>query len=157
MQIIDRKTHYPQSKVRNSSSSGTIPAVCLSLLFAYAACSKLADVQHYRQEMLNQVFPHDFAMLLLWILPPVELAAAAMVASEKFRLAGFRLSLGLMTAFTLYIALVLMHVWKRVPCSCGGVFTHLSWGWHLVLNIFFLLITIIGIYQVRKERRAGDR
>jgi hypothetical protein len=61
-----------------------------------------------------------------------------------------------MFQFTGYIALALAGIWSSMPCSCGGILGHLSWVPHLFFNLFFLIVTIIGIGITNKERRGGD-
>jgi hypothetical protein len=66
---------------------------------------------------------------------------------------GFYLSALLLIIFTGYIALVLLNYFGRVPCSCGGVIRTLGWGLHLIFNVFFLLLSFLGIYLINRERR----
>lgn len=127
----------------------------LVLLFTYAAVSKLIAYDEFRTQMLNQVFPPAMNLVLFYTIPPAELLAAALLCFAKTQRWGQYLALLLMAAFTGYVALVMLHAWHRVPCSCGGILGKLKWGPHLLLNCTFLLITLVSIYQQRKERRAG--
>ncbi|MDB5145965.1 MAG: hypothetical protein JWQ66_4680 [Mucilaginibacter sp.] len=136
--------------------SKEIPRALLALLFAYAACSKLLDLHDFRRQMQGQVFSPGLNRLLVYLIPLLEIAAVVLLSSKKLRYAGCWLSFGLMAAFTGYVSLVLLHFWSWVPCSCGGILGGLSWGPHLVLNVVFLLLTIVAIYLETKERRAGD-
>jgi len=127
----------------------------LVLLFTYAALSKLLDYANFRVQMENQVFPAGINLALFYGLPPLELAAGLMLVLPHCSCAGRRLSLVLLAGFTAYVALVMLHFWHRVPCSCGGILGKLKWGPHLLLNVFFLLVTLASIYLERKERRTG--
>jgi hypothetical protein len=62
-----------------------------------------------------------------------------------------------MAAFTGYVGLILVNYFGRVPCSCGGVLKIMGWKTHFVFNLFFLLLTVTGIYITNRERRqAGN-
>lgn len=123
----------------------------LALLFTYTALSKLLDVSTFRQQMLNQPFPEWFANLLSWVLPFAEIAIATLLLNSKTRLTGLYLSLVFMSMFTLYIALVLLNIFGRIPCSCGGIFEKMSWEMHLLFNIIFVLLALTGIFIKEKQ------
>jgi len=123
----------------------SLPPALLILLFVYAAVSKLAAFSQFKGEMHNQNMPAEAAALLVYLVPAAELAAAFMLLTTKAQRTGLLLSIVLMALFTGYIALVLAGFWDRVPCSCGGVLKGMSWGTHLVFNLFFLLIAIAGL------------
>lgn len=125
----------------------------LILLFVYASISKLLDYDRSRGQMMNQVFPAAIAAFLVWAVPVAELMTAALLVFNRTTLSGLYTALALMTAFTIYITLVLLHVFGRVPCSCGGVLQKMGWVPHLFFNLFFLLLTVTGIYLVHRERR----
>jgi hypothetical protein len=65
-------------------------------------------------------------------------------------LPGLYASLVLMLAFTIYTAAVLLHAFKYVPCSCGGVIRKLTWPQHLVFNLFFVGISVAAIILLKK-------
>jgi hypothetical protein len=126
----------------------------LILLFVYTAMSKLMDFKQFKEQMFNQALPHEIALTLIWTLPGFEILTALMVFFKQSRLLGYYLSAILMCLFTLYIALVLLHYFSRVPCSCGGVIKALGWKMHIVFNLFFLLLSILGILIINRERRV---
>lgn len=117
----------------------------LILLWVYAAVSKLLDVTTFRGQLNNQTFSHEFAAVLLYALPAAELSAAALLALPVSKVAGRGLSLSLLLSFTGYILLVLLHYWSRVPCSCGGILSHLGWKTHLFFNLFFIGVNIVAL------------
>lgn len=126
----------------------------LILLFVYAAVSKVMDFEQFKGQMFNQALPHKVATTLIWTLPEFEILTALMLFFEQTRLLGYYLSTILMCLFTVYIALVLLHYFSRVPCSCGGVIKALGWKMHIVFNLFFLLLSILGIFIINRERRV---
>ncbi|MDB5153525.1 MAG: hypothetical protein JWR54_2276 [Mucilaginibacter sp.] len=134
-------------------AAAIIPAL-LILLFIYAAVSKLVDFDQFKAQMSNQTLPHEVTTVLIWTLPGIEMLAAILLAFERTRLAGFYLSGILMFLFTGYISLVLLDFFSRVPCSCGGIIKSLDWKMHLLFNLFFLLLIVLGIFIINRERRV---
>lgn len=128
----------------------------LVLLFTYAAASKLIPYDEFRRQMLSQPLPHAVDLAIYHLLPPAEALTAALLIMPRTNRWGLRLALALLAAFTGYVALVMLHFWQHVPCSCGGILGKLGWGPHLALNAVFFLITLVSIYLERKERRAGE-
>lgn len=125
----------------------------LILLWIYAATSKILDFNMFRGQMHRQVLPDFLKSSLVYILPPVEIAAAMLLLFDATRYAGFLISLALMTAFTVYVGLAVFRVFGHVPCSCGGVLSKMGWRAHLLFNISFLLLTAIGLIINYRERR----
>lgn len=125
----------------------------LILLFVYTAISKLIDFKTFQGQMYGQALPRLLASILIWTLPEFELITASLLLFERTRRIGLYISVVLMMLFTGYIILVLLHVFNQVPCSCGGVIQALGWKLHLVFNLFFLLLTFMGIYFTNRERR----
>jgi len=126
-----------------------IKIICtlLVFLFVYAAISKLADFTGFRADMKNQPLPSFTKPILVWAVPASELIITALLIFDTTRLAGLYASLVLMAAFTFYTAVILLHFFKYIPCSCGGIIKNLSWQQHLVFNLFFVMISIIGILK----------
>ncbi|MDB5143663.1 MAG: hypothetical protein JWQ66_2376 [Mucilaginibacter sp.] len=139
--------------MKNTTTFNELIRFLLILLFVYAAVSKLIDFDRSRGQMLNQVFPSAIAEILMWAVPIAELITAGLLLFKRTYLPGLYLSMELMAVFTLYIILVLLNVFGRIPCSCGGVLQKMGWVPHLFFNLFFLLLTVTGIYITYKERR----
>ena len=131
-----------------------IEIICtlLILLFVYTASSKLVDLPKSYHEMDNQPFQNWMTPYLLWGISLSELTVAGMLLFNKTKKAGLWGSLILMTLFTGYITAILLRFFDRVPCSCGGVVRKLGWYNHLYFNLFFMLISIIGLLLLRKKR-----
>jgi Na+/proline symporter len=75
---------------------------------------------------------------------------------ERTRKAGFYASLILMSVFSIYNAAVLLHFFDYVPCSCGGLSKKLSWPQQLIINLFFVAISIAGVW-LQGKRSDKDR
>ena len=116
----------------------------LILLFLYASFSKIFDIEGFKNSMQKQPFPHWMSNILLFLVPASEIYLSILLLREKSWKIGMVYSSILMGLFTLYIAAVLLHFFRFVPCSCGGVIKLLTWQQHLIFNLFFLSIAIIG-------------
>jgi putative oxidoreductase len=134
----------------------TLPVSLLILLFVYAAISKLADLPGFRSQLHNQTFPREAADILLYLLPAAELLAVLLMFLPRTAHKGLLLSLLLLSLFTGYISLVLLHFWDRVPCSCGGILNQMGWGTHLLFNLFFLLLNLLAIHLHSAEKRNRE-
>lgn len=127
-----------------------VVAWVLALLFFYTGISKLVDWEGTIHHMYNQVFPFWVAAILVYLLPFSELMIGMLLLIPKTRSLGFLLSFFVMAVFTLYVGTVWLGFYGWVPCSCGGVISQLSWGEHLVFNLFFLGVAGIGM-NLRQE------
>jgi hypothetical protein len=48
---------------------------------------------------------------------------------------------------------------EHLPCNCGGVLQKMNWRQHLIFNLFFICLSLIGIrlYQSNKNIVATHR
>ena len=123
----------------------------LILLFLYAALSKFLDFRTFVKEMNNQPLPNSWTPFLVWFIPSTEITLSVLLIFERARLLGFIGSLVLMGLFTLYTAVILMHFFPYVPCSCGGIIKRLTWRQHLGFNLFFVAISVVGVVLQRRK------
>ncbi|MDF2189601.1 MauE/DoxX family redox-associated membrane protein [Paraflavitalea sp. CAU 1676] len=124
----------------------------LILLFVYTGVSKWLDFTKFVGQMNNQPFPDWLTPVIVWTLPAIEIIISIFLMFDRTQVIGFIASFILMLLFTLYTALVLLKVFGRVPCSCGGVIENLSWEQHLVFNLFFVGVALAGIFLKRKDK-----
>lgn len=122
-----------------------IIVVLLVVMFLHTGISKFLDFQGFVHDLDNQPFPDRYTPYLAWSLPTIEIIIVVMLLMNRTRLIGLYASFFLMTLFTIYTGLVLINFFDRVPCSCGGVVSYLSWPQHLFFNLFFVVITFIAI------------
>ncbi|QDH78718.1 hypothetical protein FKX85_06580 [Echinicola soli] len=127
--------------------------ILVSLLFVYTATSKVYDWEGTRAALYNQVFPVWMAEGLLWGLPLLEIAVGGILLSNRWRAKGMWFSLLMMVGFSLYLGLVIMQVFDRVPCSCGGVFSGMGWELHLVVNL--AIVSLIGFWLAKCRTPAA--
>ena len=123
----------------------------LILLFVYAATSKLWEYNAFIIQLGNLPFLKPFAGIIARLIPTIELGIALMLTVKSTRFYGLLTSLFLLIVFTGYIAGMLLSG-SPLSCSCGGIIRELSWGQHLIFNLFFILASIAGIAMERKER-----
>jgi putative oxidoreductase len=123
----------------------------LILLFLYASVSKWLAFKLFIGEMNNQPFPNWLTPYLVWSIPFIEVIIAIGLIFEKTRIPALYASLFLMLAFTIYTVVILLHAFKYIPCSCGGVIRKLTWPQHLFFNLFFVGISLLGIFLKKRE------
>lgn len=123
----------------------------LILLFLYASVSKFLDFKRFIDEMNNQPLPNSWTPFLVWGIPFLEIAISAALIFEYTRLLALYASLVLMTLFTIYATLILVHFFPYVPCSCGGVIRKLTWPQHLALNLIYAALSVLGLILQRRK------
>lgn len=123
----------------------------LIMLFLYASLSKFLDFTTFTGEMNNQPLPNSWTPFLVWFIPCSEILMCIALLFERTRLWGFYASLGFMSLFTIYSIFIILNFFGRIPCSCGGVIKRLTWRQHIVLNLFFVALSIAGIILQRKK------
>ncbi|HSU26792.1 MAG TPA: MauE/DoxX family redox-associated membrane protein [Chitinophagaceae bacterium] len=129
-----------------------IIAAIFILLFTYTAISKLRDHTKFYYTIRRSPLIGDKAAFVSWALPFNELFVAALLFFLSTRALGLKISFALMVLFTLYIGYMLAFT-SHLPCSCGGVISHLSWKNHLYLNIGLTLLAGWGIWLMNKTKK----
>lgn len=122
-------------------------------LFIYAAISKLLDYNNFSIKIGQSPLLSPFAGYVAIGVPVIELIIALGLLLPSWRITSLFASLCLMTAFTVYIFIIL-NFSSFVPCSCGGILEKLGWTEHLIFNLVFVLLAIIGL--VLSENNAND-
>lgn len=123
----------------------TVITAIIAALFFYAAYSKLIDYEKSSDQMHNQVFPSFISSILTWLIPTVELLLMLGLLFKSTRIKALKASLILLILFTLYISIVVSGFFGRIPCSCGGILENMSYSVHLVFNLFFIALAILGL------------
>jgi hypothetical protein len=124
----------------------------LILLFAYAGLSKLLEHAMFVAQLTKFPWINPWSNLLSWVVPATELATVALLFFPSAALYGFYASACLLIFFTVFL-LCMLSLDIKLPCSCGGVIALLGWKAHVVFNLFFLLLSIMGIYL---KMRSGN-
>ena len=134
---------------RTGTIADFISAVIL-LLFLYTALSKLADHERFSDVLHSAAFFHNNAGLIAWAVPVTELIIALLLIIPSTRLKGLYASLALLILFTLYILCMILFA-DHLPCNCGGVISKLSWKEHVLFNVVFIGVSVVGIYSLKKQ------
>ncbi|WP_285655492.1 MauE/DoxX family redox-associated membrane protein [Allomuricauda sp. NBRC 101325] len=127
----------------------TVSILC-SILFIYAATSKLWDFQQFKVQLGQSPILTAYANWIAWVVPVSEYIIAFLLLLDRYRLIALYVTLGLMTMFTTYIILVL-NFSDYIPCSCGGVLENLGWTEHVIFNTLFIIISIMAIVQLESK------
>lgn len=128
----------------DSTSGETFPwkvaiiALLLLLLWVPVSIDKLLDFHAFRGGILRQPFSDTLGTVLVWTLPPLEIAAVVLLVMDRTRYWGVWLSAVLMAGFTAYVGIALLGAWEKLPCGCGSVIAALSWRQHFFFNLTWL-------------------
>lgn len=130
-------------------------SLLFSMMFVYAASSKLLESERFILTLKNNNFLSPFAGVLWWMVPGIELIITAMLFIPKFRLKGFYAATGLMFIFTIYV-IVIANFSPTTPCTCGGFLAEMSWNMHIVFNAAFTLLGIVAIVLEKRSNREDN-
>lgn len=120
-----------------------IIAVILLLLWIPVSLDKMVNFETFKAGILRQPFSDQLGYILIYTLPFLEVLIVVLIVFHKR--VGFGLSSLLMAAFTSYIGLALLGTWDKLPCGCGSVISGMTWQQHFWFNLFFLIISVIGL------------
>lgn len=125
------------------------------LLFLYAATSKLMEYDKFQLQISKSPIITDFSTILVWMVPALEIIISVMLLINRTVMFGLYAAFGLMCLFTAYIYTIL-NISDHIPCSCGGILEMLGWREHLIFNIAFVGLALIGILLQAKitEKKA---
>ena len=126
----------------------------LILLFVYTAVSKLLTIHQFLTVVDQYPLIGKFGGWAACALPVSELITAALLWFSKTRMKGFAVSLLLLISFTLYIGYMLIF-YSKLPCSCGGIISSLSWNQHVLLNIALIAIAFYGFMLERQYHTSA--
>lgn len=115
------------------------------LLFVYTAVSKFIDYENFRAVIGQSPLITRFAPVLAIAVPVAEVAIALMLVIPRYRRPGLYASFAMMMLFTVYI-IGLVTFSEKIPCSCGGVISYMTWQQHLYFNIVFVLLALLGMW-----------
>lgn len=127
----------------------------LVLLFMYAAVSKLLDHENFVIQLSSQLNITFLPQLISYLLPAEEIFFSLLVVFEPTRKIGLYALLTMLTGFSVYIVCMLLGN-KKLHCTCGGVISQLTWKEHLILNLFFIGLSIAGIILMNKESKYTE-
>lgn len=121
-------------------------------MFLYAAVSKWMIFNVYVSQINKQPFDDKYTPLLVWGLPISEILVAILMMIDPIRRIGMMIGTGMMIAFTIYIIIIQLKFFGKIPCSCGGAITEFTWTEHLYFNLFFVITGVIVLLITRKKK-----
>ncbi|SEN72108.1 Methylamine utilisation protein MauE [Chitinophaga rupis] len=124
----------------------------LIILFFYTGVMKIIDHDTFQFDLINAPIISKLSTLVYAVIPSVEVLTAILLLFNKTQKIGLWSSFVLMTVFTIYVGGILLKGGHR-PCTCGGVIRAMSWETHLVFNILFTTIALLGIVLNKKLGR----
>ncbi|MBG6063160.1 putative membrane protein YphA (DoxX/SURF4 family) [Flavobacterium sp. CG_9.1] len=130
-----------------------LETICLLfvLLFVYAAVSKLLDFENFQVQLGQSPLLSSFAGWVAWTVPVLELLISLLIIFNRWRIIGLFAAFSLMIMFTTYIV-VILNFSSFVPCSCGGILEKMGWSTHLIFNVFFVALSVVGICILSKKK-----
>jgi hypothetical protein len=120
----------------------------------YTAFDKLTDYDHFKWQINNQPFSYKLKPVLAPALPTAELLLTFLLIWPRTSLIGLYGSASLLSIFTMYTALLSLNFYNHLPCPYATAFDYFSWPLHLVMNLFFLGMTLTGLYFIKTEKKT---
>src|SRR5687767_6423046 len=117
------------------------------VLFIYAATSKLLEYELFKAQIGKSPLIMHYVEWIAWMIPTVEILISIMLLIPRVQLIALYASFSLMFMFSAYIAFILTFS-PYVPCSCGGILNSMGWTEHLIFNIGFTLLAVVGIVLI---------
>lgn len=114
------------------------------LLFIYAGFSKVLDFENFQVQIGQSPLLSYYTGVISYSVIISEVIIVILLLFKKTRIWGIYASLGLMSAFTAYIYLILEYA-DFVPCSCGGILENLKWNQHFIFNVICVISLIAAI------------
>lgn len=120
--------------------------VLIACMFFYAAFSKLFAYSKFGIEIRKSPVLIQYSSVLTMLVPLIEIAIGMLLLSRfsKYIFIGFYCSWFILSIFTIYI-IYLLNSELSIPCSCGGILGNLPWNIHIAFNIFFMILSAIGV------------
>jgi hypothetical protein len=134
-----------------------LSAVCISVLFIYAAYSKLTIYKTFVYQ-LNVSPLKGFENILAWLVPAIEIIIPFLFLIKRFRLIAHYSAFYLMLLFTTYVFIV-PHFFSSIEtCACGGIISNFTWKDHFYFNLAFTGFSALGLIvytYLRKQKESA--
>jgi hypothetical protein len=125
-----------------------------AVLFVYTGISKLMEYDTFKEQLLESPILAPVASLVALTLSWMEFLVIILMILPRFRLKGFYAAVSMMVGFTVYVA-ILLSISDKLPCSCGGIISLLSWPQHLIFNCSFIALGVLGTILQRKQYKEN--
>lgn len=126
--------------------------IMLLILWIPTLMEKVLNFNSFKSDMLRQPFDDTLAPIVYYSIPLVEGVVVLLLIKPTYQRLGLILSSILLLIFTVYVSSAILGLWERTPCGCGLIVSGLSWHQHFFFNVFFLLISILGLYLHKNQK-----
>lgn len=110
----------------------------------------MTDFENFQVQIAQSPLISAYAGIISYSVIIAELIIVVLLSLPALRIFGLYASLFIMTAFTVYIFLILNYS-DFIPCSCGGILQKMSWTQHLIFNIIFTILPLAAIVLYEKK------
>lgn len=114
-------------------------------LFVYTAYSKFTTIDDFKNILSRSPLTGSYSVFISWAVPIVECALAALLLFPFTNKIGIIASLVLMILFTSFLTYGILSG-SKLPCHCGGVISSMTWTEHILFNVSFIILAIIGLF-----------
>ena len=118
-------------------------------LFIYTAYSKIITFESFNYVLGQSPLLENFSHTIAWLIPAVEINISILLIVPLTRRFGLYAALVLMILFTTYLIYMVLSG-SKLPCSCGGVISIMSWQQHIWFNIGFIFLALTGIIYFKE-------
>lgn len=152
MKTIVRKEPKHHLSERNKKILINVISLAFVCLFIYTAISKFITHEKFVWALGMSPYIGKKAAVIGWLIPVIELLISGFLIFEKSRRFGLISVLFLMSLFTVYLIYMVATVGK-LPCTCGGVISEMSWNQHIGFNLFCMGLAGTGIRLYKNLKR----
>lgn len=114
------------------------------LLFIYTATSKIFTFRDFDNVLHAVPIFGPFHLIIAVAIIGAEIIIGALLIIPLTKKAGLYATLAILIIFTVYLTYMVSFE-TRLPCSCGGILTQLSWKDHIWLNTLLVILAGFGI------------
>jgi hypothetical protein len=154
--IVSKQNDFAKLIISRRNMIIEVIAALFILLFLYTAVNKTFQIGSTENVLKKTPMFSSFALEAAWGVVVTEYIISIMLFLPYTRKVGLYSSLVLMISFTGYIVYMKTFV-SNLPCSCGGVISKLTWNEHLIFNILFTLLALVGILLMQKKFKLESK
>jgi hypothetical protein len=132
-----------------------IICVLFLVLFVYAAVSKLLEFDKFYTQIAKSPLITGHQKWIVWAVPSVEIGVSMILFIPQLQRLALYCAFTIMFVFSAYIAFMLLFT-PDLPCSCGGILNSMGWGAHLVFNIVFTMLAVVGIVLSNRQKKPEE-
>jgi uncharacterized membrane protein len=140
--------------LRTSSKKSIVETITalIVFLFMYTALSKFIDHAIFVEVLGKSPLLGYFKNVVSIAIPIIEIILVVLLTMPPTRLKGLWGSLALLSAFTLYLIYMVVFT-PKLPCSCGGVLSQMTWVQHIFFNLAFIGMAFLAIRLSKKMKK----